>query len=54
MVKMAMVKRDGSKSKVAELQPPSIPDGVIKFLIQNSPSSKVQITNEWYAQTDFS
>ncbi|KAK2437050.1 F-box/LRR-repeat protein [Trifolium repens] len=54
MVKGVMLKKAAAKSRkeVAKLQrefkagsqPPSIPDGMVNFLLQNSPSAKVEIT----------
>jgi hypothetical protein len=54
MVKGVMLKKAAAKSRkeVAKLQrefkagsqPPSIPDGMVNFLLQNSPSAKIEIT----------
>jgi DNA-binding protein YbaB len=56
-VKEAMLKKAAAKSRKeasklrkafkAGLQPPSIPDGIVDFLLQNSPSAKVNITSDY-------
>ncbi|GAU29472.1 hypothetical protein TSUD_65070 [Trifolium subterraneum] len=61
MVKEAMLKKAAAKSRkeAAKLrrefkagsEPPTIPDGIINFLLQNSPSAKVDITTEYNMST---
>jgi len=33
--------------RLACLKPPPIPDGIVAFLLQNSPSAKVRITTKY-------
>jgi len=49
MLKRAIAKSRKEAAKVrkafkAGWEPPSIPDGIVNFLLQNSPSAKVDIT----------
>ncbi|RHN53024.1 putative F-box domain, leucine-rich repeat domain, L domain-containing protein [Medicago truncatula] len=52
MLKKAAAKSRKEASKLrkafkAGLEPPSIPDGIVDFLLQNSPSAKVNITSDY-------
>jgi hypothetical protein len=45
-----MLKKIAAKSmkqRIERLEPPPIPDGIVAFLLQNSPSAKVDITTEY-------
>ena len=53
-VKEEMLKKIAAKSmkqvfelRRARLKPPPIPDGIVAFLLQNSPSTKVHITTKY-------
>jgi len=52
MLKKAATKSRREASKLrkafkAGLQTPSVPDGIVDFLLQNSPSAKVNITSDY-------
>jgi hypothetical protein len=57
LVKEAMLKKAAAKSRKeaaklrkafkARLEPPPIPDGIVDFLRQNSPSAEVNITTNY-------